>query len=103
MSEKTLTTAARAQELFRRYLGDGYRKTDRMMLVILLSQWVLAIILALTFSPYTWTGKVRSIHLHVQAAIGLGGLINALPLALIVARPGWWFTRQVVAASQMLW
>src|SRR5204863_6903158 len=66
-------------------------------------QWAMAIVIALTFSPYAWVGKARSIHLHVQLAIGLGAALNSLPVYLILRHPGWWFTRQVVAVTQMLW
>src|SRR5205085_1966133 len=33
----------------------------------------------------------------------LGGLINALPIALIFLRPGWIGTRYAIAVVQMLW
>jgi signal transduction histidine kinase len=94
---------SRANELFQERLRAVQAKTDRLMLLVLLAQWVLAIGISLAVSPYAWSGKVRSIHLHVQLALVLGGVLNSLPIALILLRPGWWGTRQVVAVSQMLW
>jgi signal transduction histidine kinase len=94
---------SRANELFQERLRAVQAKTDRLMLLVLLAQWVLAIGISLAVSPHAWSGKVRSIHLHVQLALVLGGVLNSLPIALILLRPGWWGTRQVVAVSQMLW
>ena len=74
-----------------------------MFLWLLLAQWAFAIVLAATISPYAWEGKTRSIHLHLQIAILFGGLVNALPVALILTRPGWRGTRYAVGVAQMLW
>ncbi len=93
----------RAQRLAERHLHEVYVKTDRLMLVILLCQWAFALGLALTISPYGWSGKVKSIHIHVQLAVLLGAVLNAMPVYLILRHPGRWFTRQAVAATQMLW
>jgi hypothetical protein len=79
------------------------KKTDRLFFWLLLSQWVFALIVALVYSPYAWAGKSRTINFHVQAAL-LGGLVlNALPIILILKRPGATVTRHVVAVAQMLW
>src|SRR5207248_7127785 len=64
---------------------------------------VFGIVLALTFSPYAWAGKVRSVHAHVYAAVILGALISSLPVALALLLPGRAVTRYVIAAGQMLW
>ncbi len=93
----------RAESLFARSQRELHVKTDRLMLAILLGQWALAIVLALVLSPYTWAGRTRSVHLHVELAFGLGAAINALPIGLIVMHPGRRATRQVIAVSQMLW
>jgi len=39
----------------------------------------------------------------VLAAVVLGGLLSALPIALILLRPGWVGTRHVIAFSQVMW
>jgi len=93
----------RAEEISADGIVDHHASTDRMFLWLLLAQWAFAIGLATVVSPFTWDGKVRSIHLHLQLAIFFGGLLNALPIALILTRPGWIGTRYAVAVAQMLW
>jgi len=93
----------RADELCAGSLNQLHRTADRMFLWLLLAQWAFAIVLAVTLSPYAWEGKRQTIHLHVQVAVVLGGLINALPIALIFLRPGWIGTRYAIAVVQMLW
>jgi signal transduction histidine kinase/CheY-like chemotaxis protein len=102
--------AERQQHLLRRTeeldaKGTLYRHsgTDRLFLWLLLAQWAFAILLAFTISPYAWEGKTRTVHLHVQIAVLFGGVINALPIALIFLRPGWAGTRYVIGVAQMLW
>src|SRR5262249_42756687 len=95
--------AQRTDELQSRILADQRLTADRLFFWLLLVQWGFAILLAVTLSPYAWEGKARSIHLHVQIALFLGGIINSLPLALIVLRPGAISTRYAVAIAQMLW
>jgi len=80
-----------------------HRNTDRIFMWLLIGQWVLSIGLALVISPFAYVGGERTIHFHVIAAVVFGGVINALPLALIVMKPGWWGTRQAIAIVQMLW
>jgi signal transduction histidine kinase len=88
---------------FESKLQDVRVQTSSLFLWLLLAQWMLAIGIALMVSPYAWEGRVQSVHVHVKAAIFLGGLINLLPLVLIRTRPGWWLTPHVVAMAQMLW
>ena len=95
--------ARRTDELLSRSLDQAHRTTDKMFFWLLLVQWAFAIVLALVLSPYAWEGKTRVIHMHVEIAVYLGALINSLPLALIVLRPGWAGTRYAIAVAQMLW
>ncbi len=80
-----------------------YSKVDQIFFWLLLSQWLFAIILSLLISPYNSADKPHTLDTQVEIAILVGGLINVVPLILICIRPGWWLTRQSVAASQMLW
>jgi signal transduction histidine kinase/CheY-like chemotaxis protein len=93
----------RADELWTQGLSQQRCATDRVFLWLLLAQWAFAIVLAVNFSPRAWEGKVSAIHFHVHVAVLFGGLINALPIALILLRPGWSGTRYTVAVVQMLW
>jgi signal transduction histidine kinase/CheY-like chemotaxis protein len=93
----------RADQLWSDGLDQHRRATDRVFLWLLLAQWAFAILLAMHLSPRAWEGKVSAIHFHVHVAVLFGGLINALPITLILLRPGWSGTRYVVAVAQMLW
>ena len=65
-------------------------------------QWLAGIGVALWITPLTWIGATSSIHLHVLAAIFLGGAIAAFPILLVFLRPGQAITRHVIAVAQML-
>jgi two-component system sensor histidine kinase HydH len=84
-------------------LDSLYKSTDRRFAVLMLTQWIFAIVVAFTLSPRTWSGPMASVHVHVYAAIFLGGLLSGLPIFLAVYRPGLAITRHVIAIAQMLW
>jgi two-component system, NtrC family, sensor histidine kinase HydH len=93
----------RASRLFHEQRDAVYRRTDRVFVWLMLAQWVFGIVVALTFSPYGWEGKVRATHVHVYSAVLLGALISSLPLILARTHPGAPVTRYVIACAQMLW
>ncbi|MEQ1908565.1 MAG: ATP-binding protein [Vicinamibacterales bacterium] len=99
----TLTSAPLTTAPLDQRLREERARTDRLFLYLLIAQWALAIAIALLLSPYAWAGRTRSVHFHLQVAIFYGALINVLPLALIVLRPGTPLTRHVVAIAQILW
>ena len=96
------STAQRAQEKYHEQLRAGYQRADQLFAVLLVLEWSAAVAFALLVSPYAWAGEIRSVHLHVWAAIILGGMIVSLPVALTIRRPAATITRQCVAISQML-
>jgi hypothetical protein len=91
-----------AEERFEAGLDTLRRDTDRMFSWLLGIEWVFAVVLAILVSPYAWEGKTRAIHAHVLVAVGLGGLIVAVPIALARLRPGETLTRHTVAVGQIL-
>jgi PAS domain S-box-containing protein len=91
-----------ADGLFRDHQVRNYERTDHLFAFLLFVQWLLGIVASLIVSPLSWEGTVSTIHLHVYAAIFLGGAITALPLFLIKFRPGHVLTRHTIAVSQML-
>jgi hypothetical protein len=93
----------RAQERYAVQRDDVLRATDRLFAALMFGQWLFGILIALTVSPYAWEGKLRSVHVHVWAAVLVGGALSSLPMALAMLRPGWVVTRHVIAAAQMLW
>ena len=94
--------ARRADQLFASYQHDIHRHTDRLFAGLMAFQWVLGIIFAVWVSPLTWEGDVSSTHLHVWAAVLLGGVISLFPALLAWLRPGYASTRYVIAVAQML-
>ena len=96
------TPVARAEELFQQHQQEIYRNTDRLFARLMLFQWVAAVVLALLLSPRTWAGQTSAVHVHVWAAIFLGGAITLFPVWMTRAFPGSVATRHVVGVSQML-
>jgi hypothetical protein len=95
--------AARAEHLYREQLNARYVRADRLFVVLMLAQWLFAIVLAVLVSPFAWEGKVREFHPHLYAAVLMGGGLSLFPVLLGVYRPGHVVTRHVMVASQMLW
>ena len=96
------SSADRASELFREHLHGIWVRTDRMFAGLMLFQWMAGIAVALLVAPRTWEGGFSRTHLHVWAAILLGGVFTAFPVALAAMRPGSVVTRHVIAVGQMM-
>jgi two-component system, sensor histidine kinase and response regulator len=89
-------------EHFQNHCQQIWQRTDRMFAGLMALQWLAGIGVALWITPLTWIGAASSIHLHVLAAIFLGGTIAAFPILLVALRPGQAITRHVIAVAQML-
>jgi methyl-accepting chemotaxis protein len=96
------TIQRRARELFDASRRITCERTDRLFAALMLVQWVGGIITALVVSPRTWAGTISATHLHVLAAIFLGGAIAVLPIAMAFLLPGKPITRHTIAVGQML-
>ncbi|MBL9038235.1 MAG: PAS domain-containing protein [Archangium sp.] len=88
---------------FEQHLENVYRRRDRVFTGLMAAQWLFGVLIAVTLSPSSWTGSVRSVHPHVYYAVFVGGAISATSMGLTLLRPGWVVTRHVVAVAQMLW
>jgi len=95
-------STARADILFAEQSSAILRRTDRWFVWLLLLEWVVGIVFALTISPQTWVGRFGQTHVHVWAAVLLGGAIVAFPIVLALTRAGAPSTRHVIAIAQML-
>ena len=51
-------------------------------------QWIAGIVFALWVSPLAWYGAVSRTHIHVWAAVVVGGIISLFPALLGLLRPG---------------
>ena len=92
----------RADELFEQHLDQIHRQTDRLFARLMFFQWLTGIFIALFISPRTWAGQSSDVHLHVWAAIFLGGAISVFPIWMTRVWPGAAITRHVVAVAQVL-
>ncbi len=95
-------TRLRARELFQQSQEQLHKRTDRMFAALMAFQWVAGVIAALWISPKAWVGQTSSIHVHVWAALLLGGAISGFPIFLALTQPGKTLTRHVIAIGQML-
>ncbi len=79
------------------------RYTDRMFALLMGLQWVAALAAALCYSPRSWAGGQSSTHIHVWAAVFLGGAMACFPLYVAARFPGSALSCHVFAVAQMLW
>src|SRR5215210_4761840 len=100
--ERRDATAPRVAEIFNEHQQKICQSTDRMFALLMAVQWLAGIAAAYWITPRTWAGTTSQTHLHVWAALFLGGAISSLPIALALTRPGRTSTRHTVAVGQML-
>ena len=91
--------ATRAQSLFDESRRKLSVRTDRMFAGLMVVQWLAGIAAALWLSPRTWTGPTSQVHVHVLAAIFLGGAISSLPCRSRTAGFWWWTTTRPTEGS----
>jgi two-component system sensor histidine kinase/response regulator len=94
--------AERADSLFRATRLANYKRIDRLFAGLMCFQWVAGVVAALVISPRAWEGSVVHVHIHVWAAVFLGGAITIFPVFLALLRPGEAMTRHTIAIAQML-
>ncbi len=92
----------RAQALFNQQWFENASRTDRMFAVLMVLQWIGAIIVSLVVSPKSWEGAQSHIHPHVWLSLLLGGVLTSLPVYLACRMPGRTATRYVIAVAQMM-
>jgi diguanylate cyclase (GGDEF)-like protein len=95
-------SSPRAKQIFAEHQGAICVRTDRMFAVLMAIQWAAGVAAALWISPKTWAGQYSQTHIHVWAAVFLGGAISLFPITLALVRPGETSTRYVIATAQML-
>ena len=100
--DQTESIARRGQVLFGQHCQSILKRTDRLFAGLMVFQWLAGIAAALWISPKTWAGQHSQTHLHVWAAVFLGGVISSFPILLALKRPGAASTRYVIATAQML-
>jgi two-component system, sensor histidine kinase and response regulator len=98
----TKELADRANCIFNEQWRANLRRADRLFAGLLVFQWICGVVAALVISPKAWAGQVSQTHIHVWAAVFLGGAIAAFPILLVLLRPCAVVTRHSVAVAQML-
>lgn len=93
--------SSRIEEIFNESYNRLSARTDKVFGWILLFQWFLAVVLALNYSPKTWEAGESSVHIHVWAALFLGGCLTVYPVFLVFKSPGKISNRYFVTAAQM--
>src|SRR5499427_6815433 len=102
LSESAGSIAPRADELFAQHQLEIHRRTDQLFAFLMVFQWIAGIVFAVWVSPLAWDGVVSRTHVHVWAAIVLGGAICLFPALLGALRAGEASTRYTIAVAQML-
>src|SRR5438477_1887010 len=97
-----ISESERTATLFEASQHQILQRTDHMFAWLMVFQWLAGIAAALWISPKTWIGATSQVHLHVWAAILLGGGISSFPVFLACRWPGHSFTRHTIAVAQML-
>ena len=69
----------RTESIFQGQIYSNHQRTDRMFAWLMMLQWLAGIVAALWISPTAWEGQSSHTHIHVWAAIFLGGLISGFP------------------------
>lgn len=96
------TSSARTAELFQEQKQNIIIHTDHLFGRLMLCQWIAAIVAAFLISPRSWAGTQSQWHVHVWAAIFLGGILTSFPVLLAFNQAGKALTRHTIAISQML-
>jgi signal transduction histidine kinase len=95
--------ASCAEAIFAASEHKSRAEIDRLFAVLMLLQWIAAIAIAFVVSPQTWIGDQARVHVHIWAAVLLGGVLSGLPIVFSRLMPGAPLTRHVIAVAQMLW
>jgi two-component system sensor histidine kinase/response regulator len=102
LTESAGSIGRRADELFAQHQLEIHKRTDQLFASLMVLQWIAGIIFALWVSPLAWDGAVSRTHVHVWAAIVLGGAICLFPALLGLLRAGEASTRYTISVAQML-
>ena len=68
------------ETLLKEFRQTIFKTTDRFFCLLMLAQWMAGVATAIWITPHTWIGTEYQIHVHVFAAVFLGGAIVSLPM-----------------------
>jgi len=93
-------SASCAEAIFVASEHKSHAEIDRLFAVLMLLQWITAIAIAFVVSPRTWIGDEARVHVHVWAAVLLGGALSGLPVLFSQMMPGATLTRHVLPSHR---
>ena len=99
----TATPTCTTESLLANQLRLHHARTDRLFAALMVLQWLGAIVAAITISPIAWVGVQGSLHIHVYAAVILGGLLSLPTIYLALTKPGALVTRTTITIAQVLY
>jgi methyl-accepting chemotaxis protein len=100
-----MTTAslhASADLRFKSAFREVAQKSDQILGIGLIAQWIILIALAFIVSPKTWIGASSSPNKHLIASIVLGGLVAIVPVAMAWFKKGELATRVSIGIAYAL-
>src|SRR5215210_6330774 len=83
-----IPASERTTALYKDSQHQIHLRADRIFACLMVLQWLGGIAAALWISPRTWIGTTSQTHIHVWAAIFLGGAISGFPVFLACKWPG---------------
>ena len=90
-------------ELFKERYRKECLRVNKFMKWLMITQWFVGIGFAAFYSPRTWIGNHYEVHVHVWAAILLGGSLSGFAILWLCTYPRSHYSRHVIAIAQMLW
>lgn len=92
-----------AQEYFQATYARDVKRLNRLMIALMVLQWLAATAAAIFFTPHTYLGQHSAVHAHVLATSMIGFAISGSAILAMCYRPYSPNTRHIVALMQVLW
>lgn len=89
------------QRIFDEQSREIHIRVDRGFAILLIIQWVVSVIVGLSYTPRTWVGSLSGAVENGLVGLIFGGLFALPAVYCIFVFPGQKFTRYLVAVSQM--
>ena len=93
----------RTERAYRARIAQLYRSRDRVFAWLMGAQAILAVVIAIIWSPRAWAGRESHLSSHVLYAVLFGVLLSGTSISLALLKPGRPITRYAITIAQMLW
>lgn len=92
---------AQTAGFYRTSCANVHSRIDGLFKILLPLQWAAVVAIAYFYTPLTWQAGASSSHIHLWAAVILGGAGALFPLFIMNKMGGTSFSRCVTAAAQL--